>query len=235
MIKEFRYLKVPLGENFIQEMQDINDSMLGVLTAMDNGEFNKKNSTVILIDLINYVQSLVIGQRGPLGRTKTGSWCLAPDDKGMDSDARVEFIFTPTYIATATLTRFFLEYPSFAKDIDDSIKLKTSATKKIAEYNTYESVLSKGMTFCTYRGLHGHGYDGGVGAIEALNILSLGKVPFFLLKNPDFCPKLKFIIDNAANSFELLIENGSAAEVLGKDYSEKFRSAIETIHLLNNK
>jgi hypothetical protein len=65
-----------------------------------------------------YLKSIVDGQRGKLiGGTQPGSWCLGPDDL-MDSDARVDFIFKPTYLAVATLSlakinRFWYLQPNF--------------------------------------------------------------------------------------------------------------------------
>jgi len=47
-----------------------------------------------------FLESLVTGQRESLGRTKPGSWSIAPDDTGMDSDARVEYILMPAYFVS---------------------------------------------------------------------------------------------------------------------------------------
>ena len=180
MIKEFIYVKDFSSKNFIGNMSGINDSMLEILMAIDDGFYINKQEKIN--ELIIYIESLVKGQRQSLGRTIAGSWGLVPNDEGMDSDARVEFIFKPTYIATATLTRFLLEFPLYASRI-----------------NNYEKVLYEGMIFCTHRNLQGHGYEGYEGAINAFKILSFGKVPLFLLHHPDFCPKLKLIIEEVAN------------------------------------
>ena len=216
MINEFRYLKDISNKNFIREMSDINDSMFEILMAIDRGFYINKHKKINELKI--YIESLVKGQRQSLGRTKAGSWGLVPDDEGMDADARVEFIFKPTYIATATLSRFLLEFPLYASRI-----------------NHYENVLYKGMIFCTHRSLQGHGYEGDEGAIEALKILSFGKVPLFLMHHPDFCPKLKLTIDKVANDMAKRLENNTAIGSWGKDYSEGFRSALETLFLLNNK
>ena len=197
-------------------MQAIKDSMFDVLIAIDDGEFNEDNAPV-MSDLKNYVQSLVLGQRGSLGRTKPGSWALVPNDDGMDSDARVDFIIEPTYIATATLTRYIIDYPSSCT-FDEK----------------YRKVLQDGMVFCTHRKLQGHGYESDDGAIKALTILSLGKIPLFLMRYPNFCPKLKRTIDDVANNMALRLENGTALGCWGNDYSSGFRSALETLYLLND-
>jgi hypothetical protein len=176
MIKEYRYLKDFSNKDFIQEMMKINDSMYEILEAIDDGHFQNDIGEIKKLNI--YIKSLVEGQRSSLGRTVEGSWGLVPNDEGIDSDGRVEFIFKPTYIATATLSRFLLEFPLYAFSIKN-----------------YKDALYKGMIFCTYRGLYGHGYDQEDGAIETLKILSMGKVPYLLKQHPDFCPELKKVID----------------------------------------
>jgi hypothetical protein len=217
MIKEFTFLKDFSNIDFIKEMMKINDSMYSILEAIDNGEITEENKEFTINDLNLYIISLLNGQRGSLGRTISGSWGLVPNDEGMDSDARVEFIYKPTYIAIATLTRFIVEYPN-NKLYDEK----------------YKKILFDGMMFCTYRNLHGHGFDRDLGAIEALTILSLGKVPMFLIKNKNFCPKLKKVIESVANEMSIRLENNSAIGAWGVDYSESFRAALETLYLLNN-
>ena len=90
-------------------MQTIIGQMKAVLIALDAREIPGDGYT--RADLFNYCKLLVVGQRRSLGRTKAGSWSVAPSDKGMDSDARVEFIFLPTYIAVATLSKVLRLYP----------------------------------------------------------------------------------------------------------------------------
>jgi hypothetical protein len=217
MLKEYKFLQDFSNKNFIQEMMEINDSMQEILEALDGGLF-QKDDDFKLSELNQYIISLIEGQRLSLGRTKEGSWALVPNDDGMDSDARVEFIFKPTYIATATLSRYLLEYPEFAISIQN-----------------FNQVLHKGMIFCTYRKLQGHGFEGDAGAIEALKILSLGKIPLLLNSQPNFCPELLKIIEKVANDMAKRLQNGTAKGSWGEDYSEGFRDALETLFLLNNK
>ena len=89
-------------------------------------------------DLAGYLTSLVEGQRESLGSTMPGSWAVVPDDDGMDSEMRVEVIFAPTYIATATLARCLCDYPLIALAIP-----------------RYREALQTGMLFCASRNLQG--------------------------------------------------------------------------------
>jgi hypothetical protein len=184
---------------------------LYLLSEDENKNFNNNG-------LSFYLQSIVAGQRDKLvGGTKAGSWCLAPDDL-MDSDARVDFIFNPTYLAVATLSIAKLNHPSITSEIDN-----------------YDDCLRKGLKFCTYRKLKGHGYDSIIGMLDAFKVLSLGKVPTLLHKNPELCIELKNILDDVANAIALELEKTDAHGLWGEDYSEGFSSALETMYLLNDE
>lgn len=212
MIKEFNYIEQPN----IEKMFRIIDAMAEVLEALDEGLIPNE-SDYTRDDLSCYLQSLVSGQRGSLGRTKPGSWAVAPDDSDMDSDARVDFIFIPTYLATATLSRAICEFPLITMAIPGYVK-----------------ALLSGMTFCSYRKLQGSGFEGDPGAINAMRILSLGKIPWLLNRHPDACHELKQVIDDVANGMAQRLINGSATGMWGEDYSEGFRSALETLRLTND-
>lgn len=212
MIRKF----VHLDQVDIPAMAALIDSMMELLEALDEGLI-PDDSHYTSKDLAGYVESLVHGQRGSLGRTKPGSWGVIPDDAGMDSDARVDFIFRPTYIAVATLSRILCEYPMIALRIPGLL-----------------DALLTGMTFCSHRGLGGHGYETDAGAIDALLTLSLGKVPWLLARHPEACPPLKLAIDEVADDMARRLLAGSAVGAWGEDYSEGFRSAVETLRLKND-
>lgn len=189
--------------------------MLEILELLDDGSIPSDAYT--LGDLENYLRSLVTGQRGSLGRTIPGSWGVVPNDEGMGADARVDFIYQPTYIATATLSRALCEYPLTALSISG-----------------YAESLRSGMDFCSKRRLQGHGYGGDEGAIQALQILSMGKIPWLLTRHPNASPELKDAIDAVTRNFVTRLETGTAQGVWGEDYSEGFRAALETMHILND-
>jgi hypothetical protein len=212
VITSFRHLD---GDD-THAMQSLIESMMEVLELLDGGVIpNDEDYTQE--HLKGYLESLVSGQRESLGLTKAGSWGVVPGDAGMDSDARVEFIFRPTYIVAATLSRALCEYPLIALSIPG-----------------YENALTTGMAFCSLRGLQGHGYESDAGAIDALRILALGKIPWLLTRHPGACQKLKMAIDEVANDMAQRLLEGTAVGMWGEDYSEGFRSAIETLRLKND-
>jgi hypothetical protein len=135
----------------------------------------------------------------------------------MPSDARVDFVFRPTYAAVATLSRTLCDYPVLA--------VRTPR---------FLLTLKQGMKFATYRGLAGHGYEADKGAIHALRILSLGKVPLLLQQHPELCPALAKIIREVAESMQERLSAHSAFGIWGEDLSEGFRQAIETMRLVND-
>ena len=83
-------------------------AMREVLSALDGA--SKGKTPFSSEGLVSYCRSLVRGQRGSLGATKSGSWSVVPSDAGMPADARIDFIFTPTYPAVATLARVLFDF-----------------------------------------------------------------------------------------------------------------------------
>ena len=202
------------NEHDIDKMSALIDIMSEYLFLLSEDENNLLQSN----SLNFYLNSLVDGQRDKLtGGTKSGSWCVAPDDL-MDSDARIDFIFKPTYLAVATLSLAKINYPSITNSI-----------------NNYDEKLKNGLKFCTYRNLQGHGYDSILQMIDAYKILSMGKVPLLLYRSPELSIELKRVLVNVANTIALKLANNDAIGAWGEDYSEGFSGAIETMILLNDE
>jgi hypothetical protein len=211
MITQFEYSQ----EADVYEMHGIIASMMDVLFALDDGAIPDQDIYPVSV-LHHYLESLVNGQRKEEGQELTllGSWAVVPTADFLPSDARVDFIFRPTYIATATLARAYCDHSEIASAIPG-----------------YLHALTAGMRFCSHRNLQGHGYEADEGAIDALQMLSMGKVPWLLQRHPDFCPELKRVIDVVADDMANRLASGSAHGAWGEDYSDGFRSALETMYL----
>ncbi len=213
MIEEF----IPFSSVDISAFENFNIQLKEILERLDDNtifdkDFYSEESFKKLI------KSFVNNQRASLGRTKPGSWSLVPNDDGMDSDVRVDFIFIPTYLVTAILSRTLCDYPLMVETIPN-----------------YKEALKKGMLFCSYRNLYGHGYERDIGAAEALTILSLGKVPLLLEKNKCLCPELYESIKNVANEMKSKLRANDAIGLWGENLQDDFSSALETLYIKNDK
>ena len=213
MIKEF----LPLSVVDIPAFENFNDQLKSILEKLDDNTIFTENYYSIE-SFKSLLISFVNNQRDSLGRTKSGSWSLAPNDDGMDSDVRVDFIFRPTYLVTAILSRTFCDYSELVESIPH-----------------YRDSLMKGMLFCSYRNLAGHGYEKDVGTAEALTILSMGKVPFLLEKNKDLCPPLYESIQTVTKEMRERLESKETYGAWGENLQEDFCSALETLYIKNDK
>ncbi|MEI7927705.1 MAG: hypothetical protein WCH40_04085 [Verrucomicrobiales bacterium] len=212
MLKQF----VPLEAVDTDEMLSLVDAMEEVVEALDEGTI-PNTSDYTTKDLSGYVLSLVQSQEHRTTSLKPGYWCVVNDQTDMPGDARVDFVFRPTYAAVATLSRTLCDFGSMAM-----------------ETPRFLSALTRGMKFATYRGLAGHGYESDQGAMEALRILSLGKVPWLLERQQNLCPKLLAVIRDVSHNMQRRLTTGAAIGVWGQDLSEGFRQSIETLMLINS-
>ena len=155
------------------EMFQMIAQMSEILDALASGEI-PNDTTYTFQDLAHYLRSLVTHQRGSLGSTKPGSFSVALTDSGMDSDGRVDFIFQPTYIATATLSRVFQDDPDLCSMIPG-----------------YEEALRTALDFCVKRGLAVDNADDQIlGLAHILTIFEKGRIFELLARTPELSPEL---------------------------------------------
>jgi hypothetical protein len=138
-----------------------------------------------------------------------GSWCL-PDDPHMPSDARVDFMYMPSYIAISWLSLIKQKIPTIAEEIAN-----------------FESGLIAGLDFSAGRGLEGHGYERVQQLLEAVDILYTGKVFSMMTENPKLSLKFSRAMNKAKASIrKQLDENqgwGSIDEKMAADALLKLR------------
>lgn len=174
MIREFK----PCTKADIDEMDRKVRELREVLETLAGGGIPSPGYTVD--DLERLCASLVREQRNDIPRLVPGSWCVAPSIEDMDSDARVEFVFFPTYLAVAILTRALREHPELKERIPG-----------------YEKAIKEGLEFSTMRELMGHGYDARAEMIDAVTILAMGQVDRYLEDEPAVCPGLAKLLAEA--------------------------------------
>jgi len=197
MIKEFRIT----DEVDVRKMEETVNAMRDLLEKLVSGEIPNED-TYTHSDLKDFCTSLINGQRNDdIGLSKSGSWCVAPSAKDFPSDARVYFVFFPTYIAISILTRVFVDYPEIPEQIPN-----------------YKEVLRKGFKFATYRRLRGHGIGAELEMIETMEILSSGNVTKYLASNPDFCPEMLQILKDIKEDLATALQKGVTVGPWGEDY-----------------
>jgi hypothetical protein len=168
-------------------------------------------------ELKSYCRSLVVGQHRGDEFLKPGSWPLSMQYEDMPADARVEFVFLPTYIAVATLSKYLLVAPGEAIQI-----------------RGYGSALRKGLLFATYRSLQGSGFDGPFGFVDAVGILSFGEVPRLLLNSPTLCPELLDLLLASLRETQSNIEAGATRSAWGIDLRREMEGVVATLALLGD-
>ena len=127
------------------------------------------------------------------------------DSFNIPSDARVDFCYMPTYLATATLMKAYLTDP------------ESFTIKEI-------SALSSGLKMSTARNLRGHGYEGLKGQIEALNIFMKAGLNEFLDLHADICPEFSEMIEKIISGFEDMESQGKFTGSWGESYEDDIRA-----------
>ena len=127
------------------------------------------------------------------------------DSFNIPSDARVDFCYMPTYLATATLMKAYLTDP------------ESFTIKEI-------SALSSGLKMSTARNLRGHGYEGLKGQIEALNIFMKAGLNEFLDLHSDLCPEFSEMIGKIISGFEDMEAQGKFTGSWGESYEDDIKA-----------
>lgn len=215
MIREFTYCE---QKDFsIKNLFDHIQKMREVLEKLSEGSI-PNTSEYTREDLLHYATSLVTGQRESLGRIRPGSWGVAPDDTGMGSDARVDFVFIPTYVAVATLSRILQDHPTIFVQVPGFL-----------------GALKRGLRFAGYRRLTGHGYESLDGMAEAVRILSMGKVPELLFLAPSLSLSMHNIFVQTEHELSKHLSEGRSIGPWRKDYTVEITEILGHLHMFKGR
>ena len=209
MIMEFRRLE----QADIERMGQIHESMRELLMEWKAGRI--PNNEYTKDDIRKYCESLIKNQAGEIENMNPGSWCLASTIEGMPGDARVEFVFLPTYIAVSTLTKFKKEYPEEAGRLEG-----------------LDDALRSGMEFAAARGLKGHGYEADDEMADAIEILGAGHVPQYLKSNPRVSPSLLDALKKAKSEAVERLRDGNTRGAWGEDLSRQWKTIAKELENL---
>lgn len=116
----------------------------------------------------------------PLDQNPTMRFLGLSDPAAMPSDARVDFFYRPTYIATAFMMKAVLLYPSL---MDEAAFLASELEFTV---NTVKSTLTACMLACTGREFDGAGV---IRLEDCIKIFENAGADEFLEKYPDLCPE----------------------------------------------
>jgi hypothetical protein len=180
------FQSLDIRESSTKEMSRVLQDMIEVLEGLESCRLPDRQEYTC-DDLRAYLVSLVESQRGELAlghgsQILAGSWSINSFCEDMPSDARVDFIFFPTYVAVATISRCLLEFPLLAASVPG-----------------LAPALQRGLEFACHRELAGHGREAAEDKRKALNLFYLGWVPLLLWQNPDFCPRMNRILEGTEN------------------------------------
>ena len=131
----------------------------------------------------------------PLAKNPKMSFLGLDEPEKMPSDARVDFFYRPTYIATAFMIKAVLLYPSLMNEatfLDSDLDFKA---------DTVRSTLSACMLACTGRNFEGAGV---LRLSECLKIFEDAGVIEFIEKYPDICPEFNLLFEER----KAFLENG---------------------------
>lgn len=213
--KEIDY-DFPIQDNNIEEHYRITDDWLQRLKILrcvytKSQGINKSN-------IKEFTQFLISNQRKNTKNSTSnveGSWAI-PEEVDMESDARVEFIYFPTYIATAFLC--------LVKQILPSIANKCPK---------FDDVLKKGLKFCSNRNLQGHGFESVQESLTAIEYLSLGKVFTFINENPNVSPKFNKAKREAKKAINNRLKNNTGWVTIDEERAQLSLRYLEGLDSIN--
>ena len=108
-------------------------------------------------------------------------WGLA-NPNSMPHDARVDFFYLPTYLATAFLIKSALLYPELIDESEGNVSVND------IDPSDLKNILRMAMNGCTGRNFDGAGV---LTLKECIEIFTSAGAVEFLEKHPELCPKFK--------------------------------------------
>lgn len=140
----------------------------------------------------------------------------------MPSDARVDFFYKPTYLATAIIIKACMICPELIDEKEDCVwEHADECMKKIRE------VLPRMMSSCTGRGFSGHGYSGLEGLIETLGIFKYADVEGFLEKHPELCEDFSALYRSTLEMISEKVATETLTNSWGEDYTDAARELLQ--------
>ncbi len=167
----------------------------GMLKAMES--FLDDASNDISIDEIVALQN------------SDGSFRLLDPD-GIPNEAVIDFINTPSYLASSILIKEYLAGNTAIKD-----------------------QLERGLHFTYGTGFRGHGYEEEKTRINSLKIFIRGGLPQFLEEKRDICPEFHCLVHNILHDYNYRLYHKDTMGFWGEDYAEDWQILVKKLKPLN--
>lgn len=128
--------------------------------------------------------------------------------ESMPNEARIDFIYIPTYICSSILMKAFM---------------RDSSAFNIRE----KSALSDGLKASCARNLRGHGYGALKGQIESLKFFMKAGLREFIDIYPDLCPEFTEMIEKIISRFQEMESQEEFRGSWGESYEDDIRAVNE--------
>ncbi len=143
------------------------------------------------------------------------------DPKYMPKDAVIDFIYTPTYVATAFLIKFYMLceekwHIQFEKEFS-----KHNISLKFFRESFYQALWA-----CASTKFAGHGYDAISDKLEALEIFIKADTATFVRRYCGLCQEFDDIFKKEVLNISIKACEGKLIDSWGEDYSERARELL---------
>ncbi len=135
-----------------------------------------------------------------------GSWRVI-ENLNIDSDARIEFAYLPTYYATAALM--------YLQNADGD------------QNEPIRECLERGLGFAILRKFAGHGFECIQGRLDALSIYKEAGMYPWMRKYGENYPEFSSIIRNINNGYRLDLINGNTRGDWDREFKEEFQREVD--------
>lgn len=186
------------------------------LHELVGGKISEEEAATYLLDMIRELRPVQRMELHAADKSEDGNgmlFLMYDDPASMPADARVEYVYKPTYIAATILMTALNRYSSIASDA--------------MIQNVTRDVLNAALG----RNFVGAGYDEYVGLIDTLRIFMQGDTAAFLKKYRNVNEVFACRLEETFSFLETEICTGKIKDAWsGKDYSEKGKEVLEMYH-----
>ena len=200
-----------MKNTFYRPKQVNTEEFSRIVTKMQNDLDALLKGNVKESELKEYLSKLVSDQMDLPRNTKMGFWGLEDPEK-MPSDARIDYFYMPTYIASGILMYSKLNFPHLVEEI-----------------SRFQDALKKGLYASTGRSFQGHGYGVLEGKIEALTLFIKAKAHVFINKYPNDCDAFTKLFKDSVQSYKKAIATGNTKGAWGEDYTMQVNEILNSI------